>query len=204
VKSHLLITVAALIFAGCATTKPRKSEHVPTPDVAIVQMPIDRAKAASTKATEKVGTARAAVQATSAKVRQLEQSTAVQEIQRDLDSVESELSEAQEQLGQTAAALVEATKRTGELQTSVDLLGKKYAESQDNLTTAEAKLATEINAHKATSFAYHRLKFFVALVLAIIAGLIATRFVPPGNLWWQIGAPIAVGAIVFLAAWKFL
>lgn len=203
-KAHLIITAAALIFAGCATTKPRNSERVPTPDVSIVQMPIDRAKVASTKATEKVGSARATVQATSAKVRQLEQSTAVQEIQRDLDTVETELADAQGQLGQTATALVEATNRAVDLQGQVNGLALKYSDAKRDLSNAEDALRTEKAAHKQTSTAYHRLKFFVAIVLAIIAGLIATRFVPPGNLWWQIGAPLAVAAIVFLTAWNFL
>lgn len=205
----ILIIMAVAALAGCATPK-QKTPHpqVPTPDVAVVKAPIERARSAQTQAGARVDSARSSVAAVAAKVQQLQppadQVPVVQEIQQGLREVDTQLVEARQQLQSAVGSLAEASGRADELQGAVNLLGTKYADAQADLTKAEANLAKEVNAHKATSAAYHRLKFFVALIAAIIAGLIATRFVPKTNLWWQIAAPIAVAAVAFIAAWLIL
>lgn len=205
----ILTLMMAGVLAGCTTPKQKAPQpRLATPDVGVIKAPIERARAAQTQASGRVDSARSSVAVVAAKVQALQtpadQVPVVQEIQQGLKAVDAQLVDARAQLQSSVDAMAEADGRADQLQSAVNLLGTKYADTQDKLTTAEESLATEINAHKRTSAAYHRLKFFVALIAAIIAGLIATRFVPFNNPYWQILGPLLIGAAAFAASFLFL
>lgn len=170
------LLISTILCMGCAHNHDAQSA---APDVISVQSPI-------IKASQMLDKARESIERSAAIVNKMPSSIAI-------DQLRIEIDQAKTQLSVTGQSLLEANGKITLLQVDMDKMRDWGISQQIRADRAEAKVV-----------AYRKLKLIIATTFGIAAGLIATRWTPPGNPYWQIGAPVAVGAIAFSATYFLL
>lgn len=201
VKLAYIVSIFAIAcLSGCATKRTKTS---PTPSVAVVRIPVEKAVRSTDNAKAKVVSAKASVSQSRAAVKA---ATNAAEFQASIDFLETTLESAENDL-LSALAELDSTKES--LNTAVsngDALQKQIERQADDLAKETFRADQEHQKRMVTQAAYHRLKLICAIIVGVLVGLYSLRFLPFLTLapWLQIAAPFVAGGLGFAAVFFLL
>lgn len=192
-----------LALSGCATQHPLKSPpQPPSPDTAIVRIPIVRAAESTKKVVSHVAAAKSAaergVQIVEKLVPTAGQEAEIAQLKLELSTTVQELTLANERIASVLAALGEAIAKSQKLQVDFDNMQDWGVAQQSRADNLQAKL-------NIVNLKYQRLEFITAAVIAMAVFLLVFFFSKGSlNPLYAIGLPAGAAAVAFGLAYVVL